>query len=375
MRVQAVHAGACFRPHAAIMLVVLLLLPAPVMGNVRPRKADKTPAVGEVKGIKDVIITRETLAVDLRPLVRGEAAHVEVVYHLKNRGPERKFELVFISGAAGPDGLTTGGPIPPVSDFNVWLGDRSVASMPAPASPNPAFSVVLPSGLQILKIKYRARVRKEIQEDAFVARVSWKFVYILAPAREWGEFGGLEVTMQVPESWHAEGTPSLTRSGNELRATFDGLPADEMLYYLHAPEGWAFHALTYGGWPLLGMVFVAGAWICGLGGRANGRRLPVPSSFLPRSMGLAVLWSLGVVLTGLLAIFGPGIVLPAGVGEEPVGYGRAIAVIGLVFLASLVFVLGCAIAQTTALRTFHRAKAHRRDLIMMGEQEGLSEAN
>jgi hypothetical protein len=50
------------------MLVVLLLLPAPVMGNVRPRKADNTPAVGEVKGIKDVIITRETLAVDLRPL-------------------------------------------------------------------------------------------------------------------------------------------------------------------------------------------------------------------------------------------------------------------------------------------------------------------
>jgi hypothetical protein len=224
------------------MLVIVLLLPAPAIANVKPRKPDNTPAVGEPKGIKDVIITRETLAVDLRPLVRGEAAHVEVIYYLNNHGPERKFDLIFISDAAGP-GLT-GGPILPVTDFQVWLGDRSVINMPAPASPNPTFSVVLRSGPQTLKVKYRARVRKEVKEDAFVARVSWRFVYMLAPAREWGDFGGLEVTMHVPEGWQAEGTPSLTRSGDKLLGKFEGLPADELVYDVHAPEGWAFHALT-----------------------------------------------------------------------------------------------------------------------------------
>jgi hypothetical protein len=95
---------------------------------------------------------------------------------------------------------------------------------------------------------------------------------------------------------------------------------------------------------------------------------------MPRSLGLALLWSLGVVLTGLLAIFGPGVALPADVREEPIGYGRAIATIALVLLGSLVFILGFAIAQITALRTFDRAKAHRRDLIM-GEQQSLHKAN
>jgi hypothetical protein len=357
--------GAGFlRPSAAALVLIFLFAPASAIANVRPRKADNTPAVVELKGIKEVIIVRETLAVDLRPLVRGEAAHVEVVYHLNNQGPKRKFDLIFISGAAQLDGVIKDGPTLPISDFHVWRDDALVASMSAPSVPDPAFSVVLHPGLQTLKIKYRARMRREVNEGEFVARVFWKFVYVLAPAREWGDFGSLEVTVQVPQGWHAEGDPALTRKGDVLEGHFVGIPADELVYHVHAPEGWVFHALTHGSWPLIGAVLLAGVWTCWSWGRTNGRRLPVPSSFMPRSRGLALLWSLGVVLTGLLAIFGPGMALPADVAEEPIGYGRAIAMIAVVLLASLVFILGVAIAQITALRAFHRAKTERRDLII-----------
>src|SRR5262249_21592920 len=147
--------------------------------------------VGEPIGIQDIFITRETLVIDLRPLANPlppaeavqearknskggseysaamtDLAQVEAVYHLDNRGAEKKLHLLFASGSEQ------------LSDFQVWLGDQSVTcsfatDVKLPATWNPpkstpglgrdqnlsypghrftpvSFTVVIPPGRQTL---------------------------------------------------------------------------------------------------------------------------------------------------------------------------------------------------------------------------------
>lgn len=92
-----------------VLLVCCAKTPT-VLANVGPGSTGGH-LVGEPVGIEAVAITREMLAIDLRPLADDRMAQVEVVYQLQNEGESQDLDLLFAVGAAG------------IAGFQVWLDD------------------------------------------------------------------------------------------------------------------------------------------------------------------------------------------------------------------------------------------------------------
>jgi hypothetical protein len=212
------------------------LLPASVWANIGPKWWGDPTA--EPQGLKGVAITHEQLTIDLRPLADVEPVKVEAIYQLNNPGPAKKLDLLFITGVAG------------VSDFEVRLGGRPIESKRLTSEKNLdklppnwkppedlpgidseqtgsrnrfgltekivlAFSLELPHGSSTLEAHYRARATGESEN---YPTVTWQFPYVLAPAREWGSFGGLDVTVYLPEAWRSNVTvKQFSARGSGLR--------------------------------------------------------------------------------------------------------------------------------------------------------------
>jgi hypothetical protein len=356
---------------AGLLVLALLLVPVSVRANVGP-PASGGQVVAEPAGIQDVEITRESLTIDLRPLACNELARVEAVYHLHNRGAEKTLDLLFASGSPG------------IASFQVSLGDRVLtsrytmdgvlpASWKAPrqtpgidGSPldylryrsrevKPvAFTAVVGPGRHTLEVRYAAEAATHLYGHPTVYR---QFAYVLAPARSWSGFGGLDVTVHLPPDWRGASAPVLDREGDTLHGSFAEVPADALALTVQAPEGWAYQPLSYGSLGLLGLVLLAGPILCGWAGWRKGRSLALPARdqptglarfAWPRALGLAVVWGIAVLGAGLLAVFGPDQVLPAG-QESHYGYGQAFALLGVLFLTGLAVPLGFALALVTTV--------------------------
>ncbi len=360
------------------VLSALLVLTAGDRANVGPPSSGGQLAA-EPAGIKNVAIAHEELALDLRSLAENGPAQVEAVYHLENGGAEKKLDLLFASGSPG------------VAGFRVWLDDRSLASAPAPGAALPptwqapqhtpglhgegdlsylhygahavtplAFTAVVPSGPHTLRVSYAADATRQFYGNPTVYR---QFAYVLAPARAWAGFGGLDVVVHLPDGWQAASQPALVRDGDRLRGSFPDVPADAIALTVQAPPGPAYRPVVFGSLGTLGLAGLGGALLCWWGGwnkgRSIGRAAGPRRGWLrrhawPRSLGLAVLWGLAVLGAGLLAVFGPDWVLPAGQVNH-YGYGQPLAVMGVFFLSAVALPVGFVISQVTALLTCHRA--------------------
>jgi hypothetical protein len=363
-------------------VAVLVLCPGTVRANVGPPYAAGQTAA-ELVGIEDVAITRERLDIDLRPLAANGRVRVEAVYYLHNHGAEKKLDLLFASGADH------------VSDFRVSLDEQPAASAPATGVSVPgswhapaytpglnggpgvpyhgrmapiAFAVIVPPGPHTLKVRYAAVAGIHYEGQPTVYR---QFAYVLAPARSWAGFGGLDLTVRLPEGWHAASTPGFRREGDTLEGSFGDIPADALALTVQAPPTWAYRTLANGSLGLLGLAGLGGAWLCWWGGRAKGRVLARPtagrSSWLrrhawPRSIGLGLVWAGLVLVTGLFAIFGPDWVVPDGQVNH-YGYGQAFALIGVVFLTVLAVPIGFAITLVTAASTRYLAASSSPTLV------------
>jgi hypothetical protein len=102
--------------------------------------------------------------------------------------------------------------------------------------------------------------------------------YILAPAREWAGFGGLDVRVQLPKGWRFASTLALTRSGDDLTGSFAELPADAIAMTAQAPTSPIVGAIVFWLSKLLPLACVVGGpvllWRLGRRiGRLQGRRL------------------------------------------------------------------------------------------------------
>ena len=325
--------------------------------------------VGEPVGIQNIDIAREALSIDLRPLARDGLAQVEAIYQLDNRGQEQTLDLLFAGGSKG------------VKDFQVWLDETPVTAAPArdavipeswqppPQTPGIAggrpldywfygasrlvpmgFTISIPSGPHALKVRYVAEPTKHFYG---YPTVYWQFAYVLAPAKSWAGFGGLDVEIQLPEDWKASCTPRLIRDGDCLKGRFDDLPADAIALTVQAPEGSAYGIVLYGSLALFGLVLIGGVGFCGWRGRSIGQRLaslvrdgaPPPLAW-PRALGLAGCWSLAILVTGLIAIFAPEYSLPTDQVSH-YGYGRPLAILGLFFLTVGALPVGFSIVYLT----------------------------
>ena len=286
---------------AASLATVASLVLVPAAGaNFAPRFWGD--AAGEPLGLKNVAIVRERLTIDLRPLSDMNLVHVDVTYDLNNAGEWESFVLLFISGEAG------------VTDFEADLDGRPLRAWVQPANESRrlreqmptswrppkeapgiesektfylfssqgtppalvAISLVLPPGPSRLHVYYRARACGAAERPT----VTWQLPYVLAPARQWGGFGGLDVTVNLPSGWEARSAPALEREGDTLRGSFDGLPADALLLATASPVPPTYHWAIWFPEVLWAVLLLGGPLMCwwagrrlGLAGAAGLRRL------------------------------------------------------------------------------------------------------
>ena len=355
----------------------LLMVPAIARANIGPPSFGGQ-IVADPIGVIGIAITHETLTIDLRPLATNDFAQVEALYHLHNGGAERTLELLFASGSAN------------VTDFQVWLGAEPIPSRPTketklPASWQPpnqtpglsdgnglnylsygskevtpvGFTVTVPPGSHDLRVRYTAEASTHLNGYPTVYR---QFAYVLSPARAWSNFGGLDVTIHIPENWRAASAPTLARKGDTLKGDFAKLPADAIALTLQKPEGWTYHLLTYVSLGLLGLIMIGGFVVCWKCGRLKGQRLAaliktrpnwLERHAWPTATGLGILWGIAIFAGGLFAIFGPELGLPHSQVNH-YGYRQTFAMIGVIFLGILVMPVGFMIAQLTAIIIHHR---------------------
>ena len=345
---------------AVVIALVIVGVSPGAVANVARSSWGADPA-GEPVGIRDIAIQHEELAIDLRPLATEARVAVAATYHLQNRGAEQALDLVFVSGASGTrDFLVTldGQPLTSVPQVGAvlpasWHAPRST---PLPGGGDEAyylevapvlvgFQLVAATGPHELAITYTAEAAHDRRG---VPTVLYQFAYVLAPARSWSGFGGLDVTVQLPAGWDIGVTPALVRTGDTLRGVFGEFPADAIALSVQAPRGW-YDEARLATLALLAFVVIGGGFGVAARSRARARALagtgPIPSA----TVGVAG-WSVACCAAGMLAIYGPDHVLPGGPVRH-YGYGQAFAVL-LVVLGSLIVIpIGLGIVHVAGRRT------------------------
>ena len=346
----------------------VLLLPGLVQANVGPPSSGGQ-VVAEPVGIQEIEIRWEVLQIDLRPLAENEPAMVVAEYQLENHGPEKSLNLLFASGSAE------------VSQLTVTLDEKPIPSQPAPDTPLPeswqppketpglhgdppisyldygsqpaiphAMTVVIPEGSHKLRVQYRA--------EAAVHRygrptIYHQFAYILAPARAWSRFGGMDVKIQLPPGWLVSCNLALQRTGDVLAGRFSELPADAIALTTQAAVSDSYGVANEGLFWLYLLSAVFGLAFCWKRGRHTGRELAkLPSESPPRrvwptSLFAGILAGLTTFATGLLAIFVPDFLLPANQITH-YGYGKFFYLFGVIYLSSNVVLIGFGVAQLTS---------------------------
>jgi hypothetical protein len=245
----------------------------------------------------------EQLAIDLRPLAHGaDTVSVHVRYQIRNRGDAVVRELVFVTpGIAGGEVLLDGAPVPGAGARmeklpEAWRSlqtpdiDGGALHYEVPeASQVLSFPLALAAGAQhVIEVRYRLAPGWYDTGDLYR---SHQIAYLLAPARQWGGFGTLDVQVQIPPGWEAATQPALQRTGDVLAGRFQGVPADVLGMTLRHPA-----ELTWG-W----MFVLAGAALGLLAGVTLARRLgrlSAPWRLLP-----ALLAGTCASLAGAAALF------------------------------------------------------------------------
>ncbi|MBA4187311.1 MAG: hypothetical protein C0467_04750 [Planctomycetaceae bacterium] len=358
----------------ALSALNLALLAAPVAANVGP-PATGGQVTGEPVGIRHIQIVREKLVIDLRPVARDQKAMVEATYQLQNNGAEQSLDLLFAGGSYE------------VVEFEVLFDGKPIATKPISGATIPdswkppketpnfgdgqkldyapglrdfkysvklvGFSLTVPTGPHTLMVRYSA-----------AAATNWlgqptrhhQFAYVLAPARSWDGFGGLDVTLHLPEGWIAVVTPQLEREGDTLRGSFEHLPADSIAITFRAPEGRWYRPLIGISQSVFAAVGIAGLIVSWVMGRWRGRRtaqaVNAGQTRIPRiwpwALAIGMLWSVGVFASGLFAVYGAELTLPEGQVVK-YGYGQLIEALGVGLLAPHVAVVGFLIAYVTGI--------------------------
>ena len=310
---------------AALAVACLLLLSAAASARAnmavrqpasRPGDAPREPA----GGLKSVRILSETLLIDMRPLKELRPAVVEANYRVRNDGETSRLLLVFVATARVPgEGhgpwVWSGTRWLQVDkssgddrgvDRGVWLdgqpvdviitGETERGRLPeewAPPGSTPSlkpggkplpyeargddtidYDVTLSPGEHTLRVRYVAL--PGAHADASSDAVYWQLGYVLAPAREWAGFGGLDVKILLPGGWRAASLPEMRREGDALVAHWDALPADTLAVTAQTAERTVHDSAVF--WKallLVGALLTAGAAFAGwkvgrwLGGRGR----------------------------------------------------------------------------------------------------------
>jgi hypothetical protein len=344
-------------------LLVLVALTASAHANTAKWWGEGTQPA-EPGGLKDIAIEHEDLRFDMRPVPTDGTASVSATYHLDNRSAETvSTPLVFIAGSGMGD-LDVAFDRAPVKSHD--LGDAEVARFPAAWSapvttPSTdggtplgydilegrtraaAFEVSMPPGKHELVITYKATASWRKGEAPTIV---YQLGYVLSPARDWGSFGTLDVTVDVPAGWRAAVSPALQRKGDTLTGTFPSLPADTIGITMRAPTSALYGVMQYL-LPLLALLVFVGGWI-GMRalGRMRGRAEDLRPTW-PISLPASILWAIAISISGGFAAMRAEILLPEG-QSGTYGYGAAFGVLLAVFVGFISIPLGMIVARLGA---------------------------
>ena len=297
-----------------VVLIVAVSLATLAHANVGRSRFPGTRTT-EPTGLRDIAIEREELSFDLRALDRGGDASVSASYHLDNRSTGTvTAPLVFVCGAAIASGDVA------FDDVKV-AGERLTQDQLAALSPSwtaplttpplrgespldyesqdssaVAFTLAIPPGRHQLTVRYTATPQRTRGESAG-ATLLHQLGYVLAPARDWGLFGSLEVSVDVPPGWRVATAPALARSGDTLRGRFPSLPADTIGITLQAATS-TLHDVLQIALPLLALVVLVGG---GFALFAIGRARGGPDGLRvlwPASLPAALAWAVAIAVSG-----------------------------------------------------------------------------
>lgn len=291
----------------------LFLLSLPVWCNMAApwRSGD---SVGEPSAdLRGMTVQSEALRLDLRPLGQLKNAQdrafvlVEATYQILRKGSPKSVELVFV--APGQDGHA-----------EVWLDDRpqtfaveKAGALPQPwrspattpragGGPTLTFEPFQPE--QVLRFrllftpgKHTVRVKYELRPTAVCSQSPlryWQLAYVLAPARQWTDFGALDAEILIPEGWRLATSLPMEPNGPAYRGHWQGVPADFLALSAQAPVPPRWPVIeTVAGLCLfvpLGMAWGVGDWL--------GRR--------GRSLWWSLVFALGLASLSMAAFLGLG---------------------------------------------------------------------
>jgi hypothetical protein len=371
-----------FRSLPFLLFLSFLLSPVRVAANVGPPSVGGTIARVPT-GLEEIFITRERLLIDMRPLGRLASAtdektvRVEAVYELENRGGEKRLELVFAVGSENANDFQLFLDDQPVSGAEIktltseeqanlpeswqppestpWHVENSTGSekggklMYFPRRPvkSVGFTLTVPSGKHTLKAAYNSQPAEYLALEPLKA---WQFAYILAPAREWADFGGLDVTVYVPEGWDVVTSPELAREGDALRGSFDKIPADALAVTVRSREPAGYRALQMILQAVVLLVILAFPFL--LYRRA---RRSVERSWKTWARGIvwSVLWAVLFSAAAYLAFLLPEALIPEAQFAS-YGYARGLGLVFIPFLSAALIVPGLALWAIAVYRARKR---------------------
>ena len=358
---------------AGITLLLLSIPRAAAWANMaappEPHTVHAGSRVGEpAGGLRDVFIEHETLRLDLGPLAQGKPVLIDAAYRVRNDGPARAIDLLFVANglARGATSVTVDGrpvaatpgatgALPPSwrAPANTPAFDSAGGTLPyAPRGEGTlAFRVQLPAGRHEIRVRYPAEATAYSVNDLTPV---WQLGYVLAPAREWGGFGGLEVRVEAPRGWRVLSDPALRKEGDAWIGAWNRVPADAIAISAQKPE--PASGPWYWLWLLLAAAMLGAiGWICRRLGASLGRRGKSAWRALPASVGLSVLWTIAssILFANVPALVrwqtGP---FPGEYPLRSLGYGATIL---LLLLIPLMLLVGLAVTQTCAVIAHRRA--------------------
>ena len=333
-------------------IVILLVFAHAAHANVG-RRTFPADHAAEPAGLRAIAIEHEELAFDLRPLATRSPAHVMARYELVNHGDEVTTALVFVSGALGIGNshVTLDG-----TELRAKIGvEGDTAPSPAswaPPKSTPAldggealfyethgtgaltFWATIGSGKHELSVTYTAMPQLDRSQDG--GTIVWQLGYVLAPARDWGGFGTLDVTVQLPPGWRAATLPALARSGDTLHAHFTSLPVDTIGITVQAPTG-TLHRVLQIATPLLVLVVLVGGILAliAFGRRSRGKGVAFLAGFA---------WAILIAVSGGFAAVRSDLALPPQQSAY-YGYGQGLAVILVIFVTIAAMPIGYVIVR------------------------------
>ena len=311
----------------------------------------------EPTGLENIRITRETLTIDLRGCDGSETVihegprpvgRLEAIYQLYNSGTERRVTLLFAAGlAVESDAIEVFLNNSPVKSTSTsahksdWkLPDTTPGIDGAEARhfyggyETPVdyrLAVTIPQGSSTLRVGLRTMIGNN--RDRLVT-CCWQFIYLLAPARDWGGFERLDVSVFLPAGWRAASNVELQRDGDVLHGAFDGIPRDAIeLTIQMPPEPFIEHIRLLGILTWIGIgVFVPSmllmTWRFGV-------RVQSRIGKGPLVLAAALVWGAAAWISAWFLLFEP-IELPSVPLLQRGSYGWAIPIIDIVFFFGVV---------------------------------------